>query len=53
MPFLDGVCDDIQWQKIAFLEHVWKRDYDCVFKKFEFFLLKFNMICIFWIVLMC
>jgi len=29
----------------------WKRG--CVSKKFKFFLLKFNMVCMFWIVLMC
>jgi hypothetical protein len=38
-------------QKVG-LELVWERG--CVPKKFEFFfLLKFNMVCMFWIVLMC
>jgi hypothetical protein len=33
---------------------VWERGCGCVSKKFEFFfLLKFNMVCMFWIVLMC
>jgi hypothetical protein len=32
---------------------VWKRDTNRIFKKFKFFLLKFNMVCMFWIVLMC
>jgi hypothetical protein len=36
------------------LEHVWERGCGRVLKKFEFFfLLKFNMVCTFWIVLMC
>jgi len=34
-------------------ENVWKCGLTCIFKKIEFFLLKFNMICMFWIVLMC
>jgi hypothetical protein len=36
--------------------HVWERGCGCVPKKFEFcflFLLKFNMVCMVWIVLMC
>ena len=32
---------------------VWERDANRVPKKFKFFLLKFNIICMFWIVLMC
>jgi hypothetical protein len=36
-----------------YLETVWERDANRVPKKFKFFLLKFNMICIFWIILMC
>jgi len=36
------------------LESVWERCSTRVLKKFEiFFLLKFNMVCTFWIVLMC
>jgi len=36
------------------LGHVWERGCGGVFKKFKFFfLLKFNMICMVWIVLMC
>jgi hypothetical protein len=36
------------------IESVWERGLTRVSKNFEFFLLlKFNMVCMFWIVLMC
>jgi hypothetical protein len=35
------------------LEIFWERGANHVFKKFNFFLLKFNIICMFWIVLIC
>jgi hypothetical protein len=37
------------------MKHVWERGCGCVPKKFEFFffLLKFKMVCMVWIVLMC
>jgi len=36
------------------IESVWERGLTRVPKNFEFFLLlKFNMVCMFWIVLMC
>jgi len=34
-------------------ETFWEHGVNHVFKKFNFFLLKFNMICMFWIILMC
>jgi hypothetical protein len=38
----------------VFVSNVWERGSTRVLKKFEFFfLLKFNMVCTFWIVLMC
>jgi hypothetical protein len=38
---------------MSILEHVWECGVNRVIKKFKFFLLKFNMLCIFWIILIC
>jgi len=40
---------------ITSLGNVWERGCGCVLKKFEIFsfLLKFNIVCTFWIVLIC
>jgi hypothetical protein len=38
---------------ILVVGNVWERGCGCVPKKINFFSLKFNMVCMFWIVLMC
>jgi hypothetical protein len=52
--FLFLRCGSFVWLVGMSSGNVWKRDCDCVFKNFKlFFLLKFNMVYMFWIVLMC
>jgi hypothetical protein len=49
---INGASQDLM-EQVKILGIVWECSCGCVLKKFKFFLLKFNMVCIFWIVLMC
>jgi len=46
-PGAVAYLDSLELESLAGLGNVWERSCDDVFKKFKFFLLKFNIICMF------
>jgi hypothetical protein len=51
-PGAVAYLDSLELESLAGLGIVWERGCGDIFKKFKIFLLKFNMVCMFWIVLM-
>jgi hypothetical protein len=50
---MDHLKNNGEQEMTARPAYVWERGKNRVLKKFKFFLLKFNMVCTFWIILMC